>query len=427
MPTNETLSLLARFAPYWLTMVGLMALSAFFSASEAALFYLQPAQRRRFAVGTRPQRAAADLLTRPDELLTAVLFANLVVNLFYFGVTSLVTIKLDAQGHNALAAGVGIFSLFALILLSEMIPKSLAVIRTELVAALVAPPMTLYVGVTRRLLPLWQAARDLSQRVIFPNLRPEPYLSVNDLERALEASTTDAELRQHEHTVLESIVALSDTRAEELMRLRSPLRLIRTPVAWRDLGGTAPPSGYLFIIESDSDEIARAVPLTELSQVPRQHLETLAEEVIYVPWCAQAAAVLNQLQRRDLDVAVVVNEFGETIGALTYADLLETMFSESPSRSRRLLDQRPIAEVEPGVWHVSGLTSLRRLTRYFGIPRPESRSSTVAGLIQELLERFPQEGDECDWEGFRFTVLEAPQRGSMRVQLRRAPSEEAES
>jgi CBS domain containing-hemolysin-like protein len=73
------------------------------------------------------------------------------------------------------------------------------------------------------------------------------------------------------------------------------------------------------------------------------------------------------------------------------------------------------------------MTSLRRLVRHFDVDRPESKNVTVAGVIQEVLERLPNPGDQCRWGPFHFKVIDAPQRGQLVVELTRtdAGGEEA--
>jgi len=240
---------------------------------------------------------------------------------------------------------------------------------------------------------------------------------VGDLERAVDLSTTNATLIAQEQRVLQSIVSLSEIRADELMRPRTRFLSFRPPVSWDDLGGELPPSGYLLVTEPDSDEVASAIALRGLSTLPTEHLEHYAEPVIYVPWCASVAAALELMREQDRQVASVVNEHGETIGILTFDDILDVIFSATPSRSERLLKRVPIRYHAPGTWHVTGMTSLRRLTRYFSIKRPPSKSVTVAGVVQEQLERLPLEGDVCHWGPFRFKILEAPEHGQLLVEL----------
>jgi CBS domain containing-hemolysin-like protein len=97
--------------------------------------------------------------------------------------------------------------------------------------------------------------------------------------------------------------------------------------------------------------------------------------------------------------------------------VLDTIFNYNPSRSGRLLDRRAINPVQHGVWQVTGMTSLRQLSRMLNIELPARKSVTVAGVIQETLQRLAKAGDKCEWGPFHFRVLEAPERGQMLVEL----------
>ena len=119
----------------------LILFSAFFSSSEAALFYLSRPERRKLAQGSRAGRIAARLLAEPDRLMTAVLFWNLVVNLAYFALASIISIRLEHDGHTAAAIHSAVGSLLAIIVCSEMLPKSLAVLQPRRLAAFVAIPV----------------------------------------------------------------------------------------------------------------------------------------------------------------------------------------------------------------------------------------------------------------------------------------------
>ncbi len=419
---------IVEILPFLAAMTVLIGFSAFFSASEAALFSLRAADFRVLKSGSRAQIIAAKLLDDPDRLLTSVVFWNLVINVAYFAMASIAALELarppNADRSSAVALTVG--SLLTIIFFSEMLPKSLAVISPKRVASLVSIPLAICVRAMDPLLPSLRLVNLLSRRLIWPRFQPERYLEVGDLERAIELSTSDAALMEQEQAVLQNIVLLSEIRVDELMRPRMQFLSFRPPVALADLEGRLPPSGYLLVTEPDSDEIAAAIRLKDISAMSEAHLERQAEPVIYVPWCTSAAEALEQMQSRDRQVAAVVNEFGETIGILTFDDILDTLFTHSPSRSNRLLNRRPIHPQRPGVWQITGMTSLRRLGRYFDVQLPATKNVTVAGIVQELLQRLPIAGDRCDWGPFRFEVIDAPQRGQMLLELTRTDAEEGE-
>lgn len=409
--------LLVDYAPWFLAMAVLVVFSGFCSMSEAALFYLNHRQRHRLSQGNRAQRIAVALLEAPDRLLTAVLFWNLLVNLTYFTLSSIVSLQLQRDGHGAEAGTFAVATVLLLILFGEMLPKTVGVLWAPTLTTLLGMPLAAMVRVLDPLLPVFHLANLLSQRVLWPKFQPEPHLHITDLERAVEFSTADATLLEHEHTVLQGIVSLSAIRVDELMRPRSRLRVFRPPVALAQLEGQQPASGYLLVTEPDSDEVAGSIRLADLDTVPAEHLERVAQPVVYVPWCTTVADALETMQRRNRQAAAVVNEFGETIGILTFDDILDTIFSPTASRSERLLKRVPIRQVAPGLWHVTGMTSLRRLARYFHVERPASKSVTVGGVIQEILERFPEPGDRCRWGPFAFHLLEAPDSGQLLVEL----------
>lgn len=411
------MSLVQQFGLYFAAMAVLTAASAFCSCAEAALFSLQPDDRRALRGGNAAQRTAVDLLRRPDRLLTAILFWNLVFNFGYFVVGSQINLRLSEQDREGEAWALTAGSLVAMLILGEMLPKTVGVLQARFWSSLLSLPLAAIVAVLDPVMPAFAAANNFLQRLLFPNFKREPYLETSDLERAIELSTGDAHLAAKEQSALRNIVLLSELSAEELMRPRNQFPSFTPPVDIGDLGGELPPGGYLLVTEPDSDDIASAIPLKRLTTVPRQRLERFARTVVYVPWCAPAAAVLDELQRQDREVAAVINEFGETIGIVTLEDLFETIFQEDSSRSARLLATSSIRPLDDGRWLVTGITNLRRLSRHFDVPLEPAISVTVGGLLQERLQRQPEPGDDVLWSGFRFHVVEVNETGAQTIEL----------
>lgn len=408
-------------------MAVLAVASGFFSCSEAAMFSLQPDDRRALRTGGAAQRTAIHLLLRPDLLLTGILFWNLLVNVAYFALASVIGIQLQHEGHHAEAGLVAVGALLALIVVSEMVPKIVGVTFARPVASLLGLPLAGAVRTFAPLGPVFSAVLRALRRLLFPKFRVEPYLELSDLEQAISVSTSDEELAAQERLALQNIVLLSDVLAEELMRPRTLYQSFAPPVDLEDLSGQLTRSGYLLVTEPDTDEIAGAIALKYLPTIPRQHLEHFAQPVVYVPWCSTVAAVFDQLQANKREVAAIVNEFGESIGIITLEDLLYTVFENQASRSARLLETSPILPIGENLWRVTGMTSLRRLGRFFDVDLPTAKSRTVAGIVQEQLERMPLAGDVVRWHRFEFRVTEADPLGRPTVELRLVEPQEEPS
>jgi CBS domain containing-hemolysin-like protein len=419
---------LLELLPWIIAMVLLMAGSGFFSASEASLFYLRPQTREKMRNGTRGERMAWKLTEHPEQLLSAILFWNLVINIAYFAISSIIAIHLEQSDSRGASILFAVVSLLAIIFFCEMLPKNVAVLRPRTLGSAFSIPLSFAVRIVEPIMPVLLWANLVSRRLIWPGFQAESYMEVSDLEKAIEHTAENADLIKQEQTVMQNIVALSSIRVDEWMRPRTQFVTFQPPVSRLDLVKHGmPASGYLLVSEPDSLEVERAIRLDNQYQLPENDIQRLAEPVLYMPWCATVAETFEKMMQRQHEVTVVVNEFGDTIGILTIEDILETVFHHSPSRSQRLLDVEPITEVGDQTWHVSGMMSLRRLAKRLDVEIPETGSVTLRGIMQETLQKLCEVGDQCEWGPFELTVIEKPRRGNVLIALTLRESTEDDS
>lgn len=383
-----------------------------------------------FSLGQTEKRSLADkgilgklalhLLAQPERLLNSILLGNLCANLVFFTLASVIAFRLGEQ--SSLAWGIGLGSLLIVIIFAEIMPKTAGVTFSQFFALWTCVPLSFLVRMLQPILPMLSFLNLLSRRLIDPHFESEPYLRVSDLERAVALSGNDAALLKREQRSLQNIVSLSEMEAGELMRPRSWLKTFRPPITFTqvltELNGTLPRSGYCLLTEPDSDEIASVLCLVRLTAEKLEtDWENQFENVLYVPWCASVAEVFDRLQHTEQKIAVVVNEFGETIGIITMDDIVAMLFTRNQGRSRGLLDRREMNMIASHCWQLTGLTSLRTLERRFNIPFRQYSSLTVGGLMREHLERLPRAGDVCDVETLQFRVVSVADDYDMVVHL----------
>ncbi|MCG8653306.1 MAG: CNNM domain-containing protein [Pirellulales bacterium] len=391
----------------WLLAMGvLILLSALFSGSEAALFSIHQRGRRRLARRGTGGRIAADLLRDPERLLAAILFWNLLINMTYFAIASIVGARLqaDEQAGQSTAVVFTVASLLTIIFFSEMLPKSVAVLAPVQLSVLVGVPLELAVRLVGPILPLVRVTNLAASRLIWPTFEPEPEIDLADIERAIELGTDDAVLLQRERVAMRGLVEIAATRVGELMRPRSKLRLCPKHPDRRVIEAGMPPGGYLMITDAHG-MITDAIGVRMLRPSQLDDLGGAAEPVIYVPWSALASQVLDLLTEEDRSVAVVVNEFGEVVGALSIDDILRRVLA--PRRGNdETLGEAAIQELGPDHFRVAGSASVRNLSKRLGVEVPDERSVTVTGFIQHHNERLPRVGDEAPLDRFRLEVVE---------------------
>lgn len=417
---------------YWFELTAMGALvvaSAFFSGSEAALFSLSRSDRSEMAGGTAGERRAATLLTKPDRLLTAILFWNLLVNMANYALTAVVSARVgEAAGASSWSQVLfTIGSLATIILFSEVIPKSVAVIRPRLVSRLVSAPLGAAMRLVSPLLPTLQAISDALARLLLPNLEAEPYMELADLERAVALQSHETleneSLLIQERQVLHRLVELADTTAAELMRPRRRCLVVQPPVSLDKLKGRVEGVGeYVLVTAPGSEEIHSALPINRLAMLPPDRLEHRAEPLSIVPWCAPASMTLNQLRKEGRRAAVVVNELGETIGIVPLERLLDAVLRDATRIDPHDAHGARLVPIDGDAWEASGGTPLKRIAKRLGPwvdvredietssdslthALMEARSLTVAGLMQEELQRPILLGDQMHFEGLLWTVV----------------------
>jgi CBS domain containing-hemolysin-like protein len=415
---------LASVGPYlpWLSL--LLLLSGFFSCSEAAFFSLTLTQRRGLAKGERGAQAAHRLLSRSERLLMGILFWNLAINVSFFSMVSRVALEVEtARPESHWAAVITFTALVIIIIFGEFLPKSIAVLNPLSIVTWVAPPLIWLMRPLDVVLPLINGVNEVSRRLLWPGLKAERYLELTDLERAIELSTDDAQLYEQERHLLRNLIQLSEIRVEEWMRPRTQYRTFTPPVSLAQLGGRRTPSGYMLITDPEGREVVGAINLNLLQPSHTADLAHYQESLVVVPWCATVADALNRLRESNRRVAAVVNEFGESIGILTWEEIFEAILYSHEESSIRELAKAEVRMESEGVWIATGMTKLRRLERLLGRRFTVSHNLTVGGVIQEQLRRLPEKGDVCTLENLRLEIIESGQRGQIRVRISEAPSD----
>jgi CBS domain containing-hemolysin-like protein len=422
---SEFVQSITIWLPGIAVMTTLVLFSGFFSCSETALFFLSRDQIRAFSKGNSGQKLVATLMADPDRLLTAILFWNLLINLAYFTVSFVVMHRLSNGGFNRVAAVLAVGSLLAIIAFGEVLPKSLAVAFRQSIAPPVSRVLVVSLRVLDPLLPGLGGTARAMRRIFWPGIQSEPNLDPRDLEHAIDASAaTSHDMLQIEQQILHNILDLSEIRTEEILRPRSHCVLVSPDQTFDDLKRPARGLSYLLVQAQGEHHVRAAVALDGIATVSNRSFGDLAERVIYVPWCATLAYTFSELQRQYCGVAVVVNELSEMLGIVTYEDILSTMLTERPSRTRRLLKREPVIRIGQNRFHADGLVTLRYLSTLLRVDfeSEDDEQHTIGGLFHDRLERIAHKDDVVHWNGWRLVVIETQKRGHIRVLIEPIPT-----
>lgn len=395
--------------PFVLAMGVLILLSALFSGSEAALFSLSTRDKKLLRRGGIGGKIATRLLEQPEPLLSAILFWNLLINMTYFALAAILGSRLEASSGHSAAFLLTASSLLAIIFFSEMLPKSFAVLVPVRLSVALAPPLAMAVRVVSPVLPLVTRANSAMGRLLWPSFQAEPEIDLADIERAIELGTDDAALLQRERRSLRNLVQTAETRVGEWMQPRSKLWLCNEPVHRKTIVDQPMRRGYLMVMDPDEEMITKAIGLRTLRPSQLDNLDVAAEPVIYVPWSALVSQVLDRMKDEDRSVAVVVNEFGEMLGAVSIDEIMQHILA--PHNEEDLQGRASITQTGPMQFRVWGLTSIRKLIKELGVEIDGEGVTTVAGYVGRHNERLARIGDSAPLDQFSLTVVEEDKDG----------------
>jgi Mg2+/Co2+ transporter CorB len=394
-------------------LVLLLGLSAFFSGSETALMMLNRYRARHLAAeGHGGAGRALRLLDRPDRLIGLILVGNNFVNNLLASIAAVVAVEIGGGGGGAVAIGASVITVLILIF-SEVAPKTLAALHPERLAY---PAAYVYTPLLRVAYPLVWAINGIAMGVlrllgVRPEARGADALTREELRTAvLEAGTF---IPKRHQKMLVNILDLEKATVEDIMIPRGEVDGIDFSEPVEDILTFLRRTQYtrIPVWEGSIDHVIGVLHVRDFMQaqmdeaeIDKETLRGLLRDPYFVPEGTRLTALLINLQRARQTVALVVDEYGDVLGLVTFADLLEEIVGEFTTDP---LDTISDAQAQPdGSYLVEGSASVRDLVRTLGWELPTDGPKTLNGLILEHLETIPETGTSLMIAGYPLEILQ---------------------
>jgi putative hemolysin len=414
----------------WLALAGLLILYIIFAAAETSLFALSPLDRLRLKE-KHPARGGLveSLLKQPQRLLiTLVVVVEIVTILAAVLATSL---ALSLWGDRGKWIALIIMSP-TLLLLGEIIPKSIALTYPMALASRLAPMVrvALIVFAPVRVV-LLQISRGILATLGFrPDLQV-PAVHQEDFVRMLEESHRGGMIAALERDFIQNLLDFGEVRVSQIMVPRPDMFTLPVELPFPEMIQAIKRSRFsrVPIYEETRDHVLgvlHAKDILELchqapcqGELPRH----LLRPAYYVPENKRAFDLLNELQAQHRRLALVVDEYGALVGLVTVEDLLEDLCGEIPQEFTE--EEEALEAVSPGVWRVRGHVSLADFNEALGLKLPAAEFDTIGGLVLNLFGSLPREGrtiayDADDANGkLTFRVLRMKGNRILDVEVRR--------
>ena len=381
-------------------------LSAFFSASETALFSLPPYRVKKMAEGSGAERLVARLLRSPKYLLSTLLFGNMVANVLFYSVSFLLIVELEPQVGRLGSVLLGLAALLCLVTFCEVTPKNVAVAFSAPLSRLVAPPLLLFQKVFWPFIRILEGVADIFTGLLGRHASREPLVTDEELQLLLELSEKEGVLDLDVTDMIAEVLRLSQVPVREVMlpRVEMVSFEVSEPVSdllrlFRDNKLT-----WIPVYEETIDNVLGVVHVKDVFWgTDGKTLRELIRPVPFLPETASVEGVLRQLRERRMKTAFIVDEYGAVSGLVTIEDALEQIVGEI--RDEYDAEEGPAVErIDAETFRLKGHLNIRDWSELFRVDLPQLSVDTVGGLVMTLLGRVPEAGDTARYHNLEFTV-----------------------
>lgn len=429
----------------------LVAVNAFFVAAEFAMVSVRATRIQQLIDQRRiGARAVQKIQQRLDVFLPAVQFGVTLcsVGLGWAGEETIAAILLPWFGQvpyariyaHAISTVVAFIVIaYFLIILGELVPKSLALERAERVALAVSGPMEAFMALSYPFLTLMNKSANLVLRGFGSRLRREGGVhSADELKLLVSASRRLGVLPEAEETMIHNALELGNLAVREIMVPRHKIFSLPADMPLEDAMTKVVEEQHsrvpVYDREKGRENIIGLLYSKDLSRVMLSRLSAgllfnakpsalkvshIMREVLFVPESKTVADLLTEFQQRKRHLAIVVDEFGSTSGLVTVEDVLEQLVGELEDEFD--LAARPLDSLASGVVVLDGSSNIRDLEVQYDIILPRDHGfETLGGFVMAKLGRIPKGGDTFDFDGRRYTVLQMEGRRIGRVKIENA-------
>lgn len=386
----------------------LLSLSAFFSMAETSITTLWPWKVRELAEKEPEDGVFRMLRSDVTRFLTTILIGTTVVNI---GATALVTEAATAIfGEAGVSAATGVMTV-AILLLTEITPKSIAVHNATEVARIVVRPVA---WLSLILYPVGRIVTYLSMgmlKMLGLKGKSEPYVTEDELKLMLRGAELSGAIEEEEQDMIENVLEIKDTHVREVMTPLVDVVAIDASATLVDFHSLWVTHQYsrVPVFEQRVDNIvgiAYAMDLLDFvrkgEQLDSSTVGDMAHKPAYfVPDSMSVWNLLREFRIRKVHMAIVLNEYGGTVGVVTLEDVVEEIvgeiFDENDSKEEIQKKTGYIVMRAEGIYDVDANTAIDLLSEDLNIKMPEEHQyETVSGFVCEVFGYIPRTGESIN-------------------------------
>lgn len=401
--------------------------NGFFAMSEMAVMTSRKGRLKQLAKDSRGARKALELAEHPEGFLSSVQVWITLLSLLlgYFGAETfavhlrppLLDAGLDVKWAGWIAYAIS-FSmiLYGSVVFGELVPKRIATLYPERIAALVALPMGVMTIIAKPFVLVLAASTKLLLKLLRADRTDGDRVTEEEIRLLVAEGHEQGIIDADEQAMVNRVLRLGDRSAASLMTPRMRIVWLDANAPLEDNLASmreTPYSRYPVYRGSDTEVlgILEVKSLTgRLGQGGSVDLFSTLKPALFVSASTQAMRLLEILREEQQTMALVVDEYGEVIGTVTSSDLLGAVIGRGQAPHEASDEEPLLVQRDDGSWLVDGRLPSDETRELFGVsalPGEEDHDfHTIAGMVMARFGRIPDAGEHFTWEGWRIEVVD---------------------
>ena len=394
--------------PLLIAIVILVFLSGFFSATETAFSCANRIKLK--SLSTNGNKRAGRTLKLAEEnydrLISTILIGNNIVNLSASTISAIFFAKILINSNlNSSVISTAAITV-AVLIFGEITPKYIAKSCPDKFAMLVYPAIVVLLYVFYPLNLLFSGWKILISKIF--KFKSDEIISEEEIMTMVEEAEEDGTLKQDETNLIRSVIEFDDLEVCDILVPRVNIVAVEKHTPFEEIRKTFEDSGFsrLPVYNKDIDKIEGFIhekDFYKLSYSKTSSIDTIVQKAYFATHHTKISKLLKEMQKEKIHMAVVLDEYGGTLGLVTMEDILEELVGEIYDEHDEKINY--ITPTGENTYLVQGNTTLSKLFRFFEMDEDEStESNTVSGWIIERLGEFPREGTKLTYGPLEFDV-----------------------
>ena len=408
-------------------LVILVGLSAWCSSTETAYSSVNKVRLKNKAEDGNPRaQNALDLLEKYDKVLSCILIGNNIVNLTAATLGTVLFTKLLGPVYGPAASTV-VLTIIVLIF-GEITPKTLANDQAETFCMRAAPALRVCLVILTPLHLFFSLFQKAAIRLFRSS--EEEGITEEELITMVEEAENEGGLEHHESELIRAAIEFNDMEVEDILTPRVDIVAAPDTITMEEFAVLFAENGYsrIPVYHGSIDNIIGVVHEKDFFSA-RYHNHTdvisLVSKVFYTTGSTKISDLLRLLQLLKTHMAVVVDEYGGTMGIVTMEDILEELVGEIWDEHDEVIEEfKPQGD---GSYLISCSANLDDLFDRFSLRAVDIDSATISGWVMEQLGRVPVEGDHFVYETLDVTVTRVEHQRILEIRVFVLPKLESET